>query len=226
MADLANQTNAPYVCITESHLNPDILDAEISIPGYNIFISDRIGRSHGGVVTYVIKDLLVKTVVQDSNSYCVSLALTIPQLNLVIINIYRPPNCPEVMFTRTLEYLSVFLRNMEEYEQCAYTYLVFGDFNFPFLKFSDNEDLSDSIKSCSNCQGGATCSHTSSDRRQAKALVDFANEFFLEQYIKKPTRGNNILDLVFTNDHLLIHSYQTIVNSRLSDHFTICLNLN
>ena len=130
------------------------------------------------------------------------------------------------MFTRTLEYLSVFLRNMEEYEQCAYTYLVFGDFNFPFLKFSDNEDLSDSIKSCSNCQAGATCSHTSSDRRQAKALVDFANEFFLEQYIKKPTRGNNILDLVFTNDHLLIHSYQTIVNSILSDHFNICLNLN
>ena len=31
---------------------------------------------------------------------------------------------------------------------------------------------------------------------------------------------------MFTNDHSIIHSYNTIVNSFLSDHFTICLNLN
>ena len=50
--------------------------------------------------------------------------------------------------------------------------------------------------------------------------------FFMEQYIKKPTRGRNVLDLVFTNDHFLIHNYSIIVNSNLSDHNTICINLS
>ena len=57
-------------------------------------------------------------------------------------------------------------------------------------------------------------------------VLDFSNEFFLEKYIQKPTRNNNILDLCFTNDHFLIHNYQIIVNTHLSDHYTICLNLN
>ena len=55
---------------------------------------------------------------------------------------------------------------------------------------------------------------------------EFSEEFFLSQYIKKPTRNRNILDLCFTNDHFLIHDYHTIVNSKLSDHYTICINLN
>ena len=50
--------------------------------------------------------------------------------------------------------------------------------------------------------------------------------FSWNSYIKKPTRGRNILDLVFTNDHFLIHNYNMIVNSYLSDYFTIIINLN
>ena len=61
LADLANETKAPFICVTESHLTPEVLDAEISIPGYDVFRSDRVGRSHGGVVTYVRKDLVVKS---------------------------------------------------------------------------------------------------------------------------------------------------------------------
>ena len=76
------------------------------------------------------------------------------------------------------------------------------------------------------CSTGKVCSHSSSEKRQAQRLLDFSNEFFMEQYIKKPTRNKNILDLCFTNDQFLIHNYQVIVNSQLSDHFTICINLN
>ena len=112
-----------------------------------------------------------------------------------------------------MEYASCFLRNLETYHQHANTYLVLGDFNFPFLKGGMNqENLLDK-------------SQPSSEKLQANKLIEFANEFFLEQYIRKPTRNKNILDLVFTNDHFLIHSYQVIVNSTLSDHSTICINL-
>ena len=226
LADLAKETNAPFICITESHLNPDILDAEVSIPGYNIFRSDRIGRSHGGVVIYVRKDLAVKSELKDSNSYCDSLALQIPQLNLVLVNIYRPPSCLEDMFTKSLEATTNFLNGLEESGKCVNTYLVVGDFNFPFLKFSDSEFSVNNLKKCNLCYDKSECVHTSSEKRQASKLLEFSEEFFLDQYIKKPTRKQNILDLCFTNDHLLIHSYQTIINSLLRDHYTICINLN
>ena len=68
--------------------------------------------------------------------------------------------------------------------------------------------------------------HKGSQKRQAEKLLAFSEEFFLDQVIKKPTRNQNILDLCFTNDHFLFHNYQTIINSNLSDHFTICINLN
>ena len=216
LSDLAMQTNAPFICLTETHLTPNILDAEISISGYYLFRSDRKDRSHGGVAIYVRKDLAVKTAVNDSNSFCDSLILHIPQLNLVLMNVYRPPNCPEVIFNQTIEYLRNFLRNLEEYNNCANTYMLVGDFNFPFLKVGKETTTVNE-----NIQNGC-----SSDRKQARTLLNFADEFFLEQYIKKPTRKRNILDLVFTNNHFLIHNYNMIVNSKLSDHFTICINLS
>ena len=146
----------------------------------------------------------------------------------MLVNIYRPPNCPEILFTQTLEYTSSFFRNLEEQEQCSNTYLVVGDFNFPFSKFSENGNFTESIKKCENCALNLLdfCSHISSQKRQAERLQAFSDEFFLNQYIKKPTRNRNILDLCFTNDHFLIHDYQTIINSKLSDHYTICIRLN
>ena len=102
--------------------------------------------------------------------------------------------------------------------------MVVGDFNFPFLKFQEDGNFVD--QKCNKCIGEYICSHTSSEKRQAQMLLDFSNEFFMDQYIRKPTRNRNILDLCFTNDHFLIHNYQTIVNSKLSDHFTIRINLN
>ena len=84
LADLGKESNSPFICLTETHLNPDILDVEIQIDGYNLFRSDRLNRSHGGVCIYVRKDLAVKSELKDSNSFCDSLILHIPQLNLVI----------------------------------------------------------------------------------------------------------------------------------------------
>ena len=126
--------NAPFICLTETHLNPEILDAEISIPGYNLFRSDRLNRSHGGVCIYVRKDLAVQSEIKDSNSFCDSLILNIPELNLVITNIYRPPNCPEVLFVQNLEQVSSLPRNMESSSQRACDYLVVGEFPFPLPK--------------------------------------------------------------------------------------------
>ena len=191
-------------------------DAEISISGYDLFRCDRKDRSHGGVAVYVRKDLVVKSIMQESNSFCDSLVLHLPQLNLVLINVYRSPSCPETLFSENLETIRNYLNTMENKNQCAQSYLLVGDFNFPFLKVGrDSTTLKANIGNKS-----------SSEKKQAQSLLDFTNEFFMEQYVRKPTRGRNVLDLVFTNDHFLIHNYSIIVNSSLSDHNTICINLS
>ena len=138
LADLARESNSPFICLTETHLSPEILEAKILIKGYNLFRSDRLNRTHGGVCIYVRKDLAVKSEIGDSNSFCDSLILQIPQLNLIISNIYRPPNCPESLFVQTLEHLSSFLRDVESSSQATNDYLVVGDFNFPFLNFKES----------------------------------------------------------------------------------------
>ena len=83
----------------------------------------------------------------------------------------------------------------------------------PFLSFNDG----------SICISGKA---DKSDRNQAECLIQMAEEFFMDQYIRKPTRGKNILDLVLCNNHLLIRDYKIIMNSSISDHYTICIGLS
>ena len=53
-----------------------------------------------------------------------------------------------------------------------------------------------------------------------------AEDYFLEQCIRKPTRGKNILDLTFCNNPYLIRGYKIIINSSVSDHSTISENIS
>ena len=65
-----------------------------------------------------------------------------------------------------------------------------------------------------------------SEKEQAKMMLDWAEQNFLEQQINSATRKNNILDLVFTNSNSLINGYTTIVNKSFSDHNILRINLN
>ena len=47
--------------------------------------------------------------------------------------------------------------------------------------------------------GGST-----EDQIQAAKLIDLTDSLFLEQLVVKPTRENNVLDLIFTNDENFI----------------------
>ena len=51
----------------------------------------------------------------------------------------------------------------------------------------------------------------SQDKLLLKCLTDFTNEHFLTQYILTPTHvENGVLDLVFSNNAQMVHSYNTI----------------
>ena len=211
LQDLAISTNSPFILLTETHLNPEILDAEIQIRNYNLYRSDRAGRSHGGVCIYVRNDLAASVIFKDSNSYCDSLILKIHQMNLLLVNIYRPPGCKSALFNQTLEAVKSTIKNIEEYDQAVPSILVFGDFNFPNINWKCGSGI---FRSSSSSKSGE-------ERSQAEALINFAEDFFLDQLIRHPTRNNNILDLIFTNDHQLIRDYNIICNNQLSDHYII-----
>ena len=76
-----------FVALTESHLNPEILDAEVTLKNYTSFRTDRKNRTHGGVITYIRNDIAPSTKILKSFSNSqVELLVTLSQrLGLMII---------------------------------------------------------------------------------------------------------------------------------------------
>ena len=131
--DLAREYSALFITLQESHLTHGVMDAEIDIPNHSSFRADREQRKNGGVISYIRQDLGVRNQFSHSNSYCVSVAQYIPDLNLCLINLCRPPNCPTIKFEETLDFLDKFLLGLEG-EQGSPTILCTGDMNLPFVK--------------------------------------------------------------------------------------------
>jgi hypothetical protein len=102
-------------------------------------------------------------------------------------------------------------QNLLNLNQNNYKIVINGDFNFPnilWFKSDSDEDIG-SYK--------FTSGFTNADRMQAEALLKFTGELFLTQMICKPTRGNNILDLLFISACEYIKSVE-VSDTCLSDH--------
>ena len=212
LSDLAATDNAPFVALQETHLTPDILSAEVQMAGYTMYRADREGgRSHGGVATYVRDDLTAREIFKYSNNYCESQVLEIKELEMLLLNIYRPPSSPKQLFQEVLD------RCQEAVEEVARakTILMVGDYNFPFIRWPSK---------LINAREGEQA--MASEKEQGKLLIEWTDSHFLEQIIMSPTRKENILDLVFTNTTEVINRYKTTVNSKLSDHNTLTIYLN
>ena len=223
--ELAENYNSLFVSLQESHLTPGVLDAEINFRNFNAFRSDRKHRKNGGVITYVRKDLVVKNEFSHSNSYCESLALHIPELNLCLINLYRPPNCPTIHYQETLNLLSNFLLTIEGKSGIAPIILLTSDMNLPFIKDWRRPALEAFCAKVANQEGSNKT--TADDKKQAKLLIDFAEEHFMVQYMDQSTRLENILSLVFSSDsNLILHINQIINGRQFSDHNSHIVNLS
>ena len=72
--------------------------------------------------------------------------------------------------------------------------LLGGDFNCPGIDW---------------CSGNLTESHVSLLFRES-LIIEFAQDFLLEQIILEPTRGDNILDLCFTSHPSFINQYKIV----------------
>ena len=109
-----------------------------------------------------------------SNNCCESQLLEIKELELLLTNIYRPPNAPIQLFEETIKKCQEVIDEiMEKGDIKAKTLLAMGDFNFPFIQWPNKQIYSRDEEP----------EQMSSEKRQAKLLLNWAEENFLEQII-------------------------------------------
>ena len=205
----SNPIHTPFFTLTETHLKSYHLDAEVHIPGYTCYRADRTSRACGGAATYLHNSITVEETKSFSNSYCELVAIYSKEANIVIAGIYRPPSAPFDKFDECLSTLQQFINGIQRTPVLHIT----GDFNLPFINWT-------------NSSIDTGCSISLSDRQSALALLNFNEECLLQQEVLEPTRKNNILDLVFSNDSDSIHSI-SVTKTELSDHDIVsCTLLN
>lgn len=201
MSEIAQDDNSLILSLTESHLTPNIKDAEIKIENYTSFRTDRSDqRRKGGVITYIKNTVAggTKVLLSVSNSYTEVQILKVTSINMVLITIYRPPACPTGKFVDQLTKVNELLNDLPS---PIPTLVLTGDLNFPQMDW-DSESV----------YGGAE-----DMRFQAEALLRLMRDFCLNQLINIPTRGDSILDVVMTNNDELIYNF-TVNKTNLSDH--------
>ena len=205
-----------FIALTETWLR-DHLDAEVNVDGYKLFRQDRIrvrfnnkGRDGGGTACYLKNDLAAATdtIINFSNGAVEVLGLHIKTKNLVLIIVYRQPNnknhrSTHIHFREALDKLhDVFMHLPKPTPDI----IMCGDFNLPHVVWPEG-----------NLKLGAS----TDEQLMVKDLLNLKNEFYLAQEVTKPTHNKgNVLDLIFTNNSELFHSYECIP-TLFSDHLIV-----
>ena len=133
--------------------------------------------------------------------------------NLYIAVIYRQPDdlvgghqSTEKEFTTTLDKLD---QSLSKLATPAPNIIFCGDFNIRHASWPEG-----------------SCSGSSTDNKLLECLSELTNRHFLTQHVTTPTHvEGGVLDLVFSNNSHIVHSYNTLRPLRsTSDHFVIEVN--
>ena len=140
----------------------------------------------------------VSVIKRFDDDICQGVFCLSPSLKLMLFCVYKPCDATSSSFISLLNFITDCIENSED----AYNFkiLILGDFNFPSTGIWNTDTKI--INSCT---------------ADEKTLTNSMNCHFLTQYVDVSTRGENILDLCFTNIDELIYQ----VNSEstiLSDH--------
>ena len=205
------QENAYFVSITESWLDDGVTDAEISIPGYSVYRSDRKCRSRGGTCVYIRSDISTAPSLKYSNNAVEMLVMKVASIDSILVFIYRPPDTTIHEWRDAVQSLENEIENIQAHGKFP-NILITGDINFPNAKW---EEINAGI-----------CNGNSCEQNQIRILMEFMSKYFIAQYINQATRSENILDIVMSNNDHMIANHKFTVNSKYSDHCTITSELN
>ena len=200
------------ICITETWLHKNILDSVIicDLP-YSIIRSDRNSKKGGGCCILIANHIAYKIIstfsIYDADIVSIDIFEIYSLKTLRLINIYSPPS-----FKNTTQY-NVFIDYLSELCAENIPTIIVGDLNVPNINWSISNNI-----------------HQNSfpDSSVEKVICDFANCHVLKQHITFPTRKNNILDILFTNDAANIKSITPLppfgINKQ-SDHISFSFDI-
>ena len=170
---------------------------------FNIYRRDRTSRTGGGVCIFVSNTLMSSciNIVNDNNlsAEIIGCTIHVKHCMINIYCIYCPPNIGKSEFGYCLDILG---KSLSKHQNSSD--IIVGDFNLPGINW-DNP--------------------TTGTLSKDSACVTFCQKFGLNQINRIPTRGNNILDLILTNDPLLITSFGTGLPLGSSDHDSVYVNV-
>ena len=190
----------PIIALTETWLKPFITDAQIALPNYTSIRSDRVITEKGGVLLYIHDDLPVTTVEKYDDDTCEVIICTIESKNTIVASLYRPPSATSESFKSSINFVQKYINT--QMTRKHYHLMLMGDYNFPDISWSTI-----SIEKYKNIES----------TRSAEILLSFLAENFMSQCINHPTRENNTLDLLLSNNvNSIIHT--TAEKLSLSDH--------
>ena len=191
---------------TESWLKPDIASSEIFPPNYQVYRKDREDQEGGGVFILVTNSLISSPLDEYSSDH-ESLWIQIQEAkgpNIIVGAFYRPPRNDR----ENLLSFSQVINNVTRTTQG--TIILGGDFNLPGVDWHTN-----TVKSYA--QTPSLCA----------LLLDIVQDNGLTQLVHEPTRKNNILDLVLTNNPTLFNNIKTMPPlSTQADHDTVFIDLD
>ena len=201
--EIVQQYDYPeIIVVTESWLNNSIPNSLFNCSrNYNIFRYDRPGRTGGGVAI-LVKNNLRSYLIDLSNKFenleaCL-VAIVHNKHKIFLGAVYKP----SVGDVHLLKPLKEFLKFVSKKSG---KHLIIGDFNLPDVNWD-------------------TLSAPSTGRQ-----IDFMRSFLkfgFTQYVTEPTRGRNVLDLIFCNDPNLISNVSVDGTFNTSDHNIICANVS
>ena len=193
----------PFIAITESWLKGYITDAQVHMENYQVLRSDRPDRVGGGCLLYVHDQLVItqSNHYEDRNNNMIT--CYIKSCNTLFAVLYRPPGKDTPGFKMLLDKLQGHIDTLSEGSVSPDIYIT-GDLNYPSIDWMNGTGSKEST--------------------EGQDLLEFLCRNFLTQVVAVPTRGDNILDLVFTN----VPRYVTEVKvtpTTLSDHNLVQVQL-
>ena len=93
LAVLSTFQKFKIICVTETHFNSEINDAEIAIPNYVVHREDRCGNKNGGgSAIYTHNSLLVEKLNWFEGSESIAIKVSLDNTDLYMVCLYRSPS--------------------------------------------------------------------------------------------------------------------------------------